>query len=105
MTITLDMSLFLSILALLGCVAMVFLIIFLKKLAEILRSVDTLIKENRNSIGLTVANLPSITGNVDTIVGNAKDITEDAAVIKDRIKSGVSTSVDVVKIVKDTIKK
>ena len=103
MTITLDMSLFLSILALLGCVAMVFLIIFLKRLAEILRSVDTLIKENRNSIGLT--NLPSITGNVDTIVGNAKDITEDAAVIKDRIKSGVSTSVDVVKIVKDTIKK
>lgn len=105
MTITLNMDLFLSILAFLGCVAMVFLVIFLKKLADILRSVDNLIKENKNSIGLTVANLPSITDNVDTIVGTAKDITVDAAVIKDKIKSGVTTSVDVVKIVKDTIKK
>lgn len=105
MTITLNMDLFLSILAFLGCVAMVFLVIFLKRLADILRSVDNLIKENKNSIGLTVANLPSITDNVDTIVGTAKDITVDAAVIKDKIKSGVTTSVDVVKIVKDTIKK
>ena len=105
MTITLNMNFFLTLLVLLGCIAMIFLIILIKRLAELFSSIDDLIKENKNSIGLTVANLPSITDNVDSIVENAKEITDDATKAKDKIKSGITTGIDVAKIVKDTFKK
>ena len=112
MTVTVNTQTILFILAILGCIALVFLIIVLKKLANLISSIDDLIVRNSTNVGLTIAKLPSIVSSVDDVVDNAKDITDvavdvssDVLVAKEKIKSGIKTSIEVAGIVKDVMKK
>ncbi|MBC2576024.1 hypothetical protein [Peptostreptococcus canis] len=112
MTITIDIQTILFILAILGCVVLIFLIIFLKKLSNLISRIDDLINQNSTNVGLTIAKLPSLISGVDSVVDNAKDVSDvavdfasDALVAKEKIKSGISTSVNIAGIVKDVFKK
>lgn len=112
MGITIDIELVLFILAVLGCVALIFLIILLKKLSTILTNIDTLIMQNTTNIGLTIAKLPGLVDNVDAVVDNAKDVTDvavdvsaDILTAKEKVKSGISNTSSILGAIKSTIKK
>lgn len=112
MEITINTQTILFVLAILGCIAMIFLIVLLKKLSSVLESVDNLIKQNTTNVGLTIAKLPSLISGVDAVVDNAKDVSDvavdvasDVLAVKEKVKSGINTSVHVANIIKDTMKK
>lgn len=112
MTFIINTQTILFILAVLGCVALVFLIILLNNLSKLISSIEDLINKNSTNVGLTIAKLPSLISGVDDVVDNAKDISDvavdvasDVLVAKEKIKSGIETSVNVAGIVKDVLKK
>lgn len=112
MEFTINIDTIMFILAVLGCVALVFLIILLKRLSSLLGRVDDLINQNTTNIGLAIAKLPSLLSGVDSVVDNAKDISDvavdfasDALVAKEKVKSGINTSANVAGIVKDVFSK
>ncbi|WP_101773139.1 hypothetical protein [Peptostreptococcus faecalis] len=112
MTFTIDTQTILFILAILGCIALIFLILLLKRLNGLLLSIETLINQNSANVSLTIAKLPGLATNVDAVVDNAKDVTDvavdvasDVLVAKEKIKSGISTSLDIASIIKNSFKK
>ena len=112
MSITIDIESVLFVLAILGCVALVFLILVLRKLSALMTNIDTLITQNSTNIGLTIAKLPGILTTVDEVTDNAKDVTDvavdvaaDVLTAKEKVKSGISTTAAVAGIIKDTFSK
>lgn len=112
MELTINTQLVIFILAILGCVVLIFLIIVLKRLASLLQGIESIITQNTTNIGLTIAKLPVIFDNVDKISDNVKDVSDvavdvsaDVLEVKNKVKGGVNTSVDVFRIVKDVFKK
>lgn len=112
MGITIDIDLVLFILAVLGCVALVFLIIFLKKLSILITNIDNLVNQNSTNIGFTIAKLPGLIDNIDSVVDNAKDVTDvavdvsaDVLSAKEKIKTGISSTSTVLNVLKSSFKK
>ncbi|WAW15488.1 hypothetical protein [Peptostreptococcus equinus] len=111
MSFTIDMEVLNFILAIVGIIALVFLIMLFAKVIGLLKSVQKILDNNESNIDLTISTLPSITRNVDGILDNTKDISAvavdvaaDVLDVKEKVKSTVKTSVDVAKIVKTTFK-
>lgn len=112
MSITIDIETVLFVLAILGCIALIFLIVVLKKLSALMTNVDTLITQNSNNLGLTIAKLPGILTTVDAVVDNAKDVTDvavdvsaDVLTAKEKVKSGIQTTAAVADIIKTSFRK
>ena len=75
-------------------------------------NIDTFITQNTNNIGLTIAKLPAIASNIDSVADNAKDITDvavdvsaDVLLAKEKVKSGIKTTSAVADIIKTSFKK
>ncbi len=112
MSITIDLESVLFVLAILGCIALIFLIIVLNKISSVMSNVDTLITQNTTNIGLAIAKLPGILSTADSVVDNAKDVTDvavdfsaDILTAKEAVKSKIQTSATVLDIIKTTFKK
>lgn len=109
MSFTIDMDVLNFILAILGCVALIFLIMLFAKVIGLLKTIQKIITDNESNIDSTMNTIPSITRNVDGILDNTKDISAVAVDVaadvldaKEKVKSTIKTSVDVAKIVKTT---
>lgn len=112
MTLTISIDTILFLLALLGCVALVALIILFRKLSSLISNVDTLLVQNSTNVGLAIAKLPSILENVDTVTDNVKevsevavDISDDISTAKETLKKGIVKSAGLVVKAKDHFKK
>ncbi len=97
-------------LMILGCVAIVYLILVLKNLNEFLKNIKKLINDNSSNITTTVTKLPGVVDNVNEISDNIKDVTEvitdttaDFIVAKESVKSNVEIATDILHIVKNVI--
>ncbi len=97
-------------LLILGCVAIVYLILVLKNLNEFLKNIKKLINDNSSSITTTVTKLPGVVDNVNDISDNIKDVTEvvtdttaDFLVAKESVKSNIEIVTDIINIIKSVI--
>lgn len=107
-TITINISIIYVLLAILGCIALVYLIIVLAKLHKILNNVGIMLSENTQNINTTLNNLPSVVENFGEVGENMKDVTEvvtdvtaDFLVTKDSVKSNMDVIVDILTIIKN----
>lgn len=112
MSITINIQVVLFVLAILGCVALIFLIVLLRRLSALMTNIDTIITQNSTNVGLTIAKLPGILDQVDSVVDNAKDVSNvavdvaaDVITAKEKVKSGFATTTAVAGIIKDTFSK
>lgn len=112
MSITVNLESVLFVLVILGCIALIFLIIVLKRLSSLMSNIDMLITQNSNNVGLTIAKLPGILSTVDTVLDNAKDVTDvavdvsaDVLTAKEKVKSGFQTTAAVADIIKTSFRK
>ena len=86
-------------------VALVFLILTLNNICKLVKNVNGLLEKNSENINKLCDTLPSITENVESVVINAKDIsdvateiTADAIVAKDNFTNHYGTLKDIVDI-------
>lgn len=109
-TINIDSILFL--LAVLGCVVLVFLIIVLKRLSTLMVTIEGEIHKNSNSISTSISKIPEIVNGANDIVYNTKDITNTArdavnevADMADKAKATVENAFAVASTAKDIVGK
>lgn len=105
-----DINILYFILALLGCLVLVYLIITLKNINDFIKSAKNIIELNSNNVTTTINKLPEVIDNVNEISDNLKDVTEvitdttaDFIVAKEHVKSNVEIATDILKIVKSVV--
>lgn len=101
-----DLNVIYLILAILGCVAVVYLILTLNKILKLLTNVNSILDQNKDNLNRTIADLPSIANNVNDACQNIKDISEvatettaDLIVAKENIETNVETVREIAKII------
>ncbi|WP_300351730.1 hypothetical protein [Clostridium sp.] len=101
-----DLNVIYLILAILGCVAVVYLILTLNKILKLLTNVNSILDQNKDNLSRTIADLPSIANNVNDACQNIKDISEvatettaDLIVAKENIETNVETVREIAKII------
>ncbi|SEN64873.1 hypothetical protein SAMN05216454_10781 [Peptostreptococcus russellii] len=112
MSITVNLEVVLFVLVILGCIALIFLIIVLKRLSALMSNIDMLITQNTNNVGLTIAKLPGILSTVDSVLDNAKDVTDvavdvsaDVLTAKEKVKTGLHNTAAVANIIKTSFRR
>lgn len=107
-----DLNIIYFILALLGCVAVVYLIITLNNINRLVKSSNEFIFENKDSIHKSLANLPKVVSNFNDVSENMKDVTEvvtdataDFIVTKDNIKSNMEIGLEILNILRTVFSK
>lgn len=94
-----------AILTILGILALIFLIVVLKNVASLLKTISNVVDKNRDSIDTTIEKLPVIVDNADRLVGNINTIVADPN-IKMAVAKANDTLTNVSRIsedVKDTV--
>lgn len=98
-------SLLLLILALLGSVALVYIIITLKNLSKLISGINDMLNKNRDNIDELCNKLPKISDNLSEISDNVKDVTEvvtettaDVIVAKDSLINNIEVFKDILNI-------
>ncbi len=101
-----DLNFIYLLLALLGCVAIVYLILTLNKVLKLVSNINSLLDQNKDNITKTINDLPTIADNVNDACQNIKDIsdvatetTADLIVAKENIESNVETVKEIAKII------
>lgn len=101
-----DLNFIYIILALLGCVAIVYLILTLNKVLKLVSNINSLIDQNKDNLTKTINDLPEIANNVNDTCQNIKDISDVATettaeliVAKEHIESNVEIVKEIVRIV------
>ena len=107
-----DLNLIYVILAILGCVALIYLILTLMNLSKLIKNANELITVNKNNISKSLSDLPQVVSNFNEFSGNIKDITEvatdvtaDFIVTKENMKSNLEVLTEILSIVKSTYSK
>lgn len=107
-----DLNVIYLILAILGCVAVVYLILTLNKLLKLLTNVNSILDQNKDNLSRTIADLPSIANNVNDACQNIKDISEvatettaDLIVAKENIETNFETVREIAKIISQVFSK
>lgn len=88
--ITIDTIMF--VLAVLGCIALVFLIILLKRLASLFENINTIVVQNSTNVGASMAKIPGLIDNANEIANNAKEVSDLAAGVAEDIQSAKETA-------------
>lgn len=101
-----DLNFIYLLLALLGCVAIVYLILTLNKVLKLVSNINSLLDQNKDNLTKTINDLPTIANNVNDACQNIKDIsdvatetTADLIVAKENIESNVETVKEIAKII------
>lgn len=101
-----DLNVIYLILAILGCVAIVYLIMTLNKVLKLITNVNSILEQNKDNLNQTISDLPSIANNVNDACQNIKDIsdvatetTADLIVAKENLTSNVETITEIAKII------
>ncbi|GKZ04938.1 hypothetical protein ANS017_14820 [Paraclostridium bifermentans] len=107
-----DINAIYFVLAVLGCIAILYLIFTLKNLNEFIKNIMNLISSNSQNITTTINRLPEVADNFSEISDNLKDVTEvitdttaDFILAKESVKSNVEIATDILKIVKGVVSK
>lgn len=111
MTFTVNFNTIYFILAILGCIAILFLIVLLRNLIVMIKSIQNLINDNSESVSVTIKKMPLIANNVDEITDNVKNVSEvatemtaDIITVKDEIKENLETVTNFTKLMKNMFK-
>ena len=107
-----DLNLIYVILAILGCVALIYLILTLMNLSKLIKDANELVTVNKNNISKSLFDLPQVVSNFNEVSGNIKDITEvatdvtaDFIVTKENMKSNLEIVTEILSIAKSTFSK
>lgn len=111
-TTTLDFSINLSfiyvIVAILGGIALIYLILVLKNILKITSQLSQVIEQNTDNLNQMIQDATKITDNVASVSDSAKDIsdvvtdtTADLLLAKDRMQSNMGMIADILQIVKE----
>jgi len=107
-----DLNLIYVILAILGCVALIYLILTLMNLSKLIKNANELVIVNKNNISKSLSDLPQVVSNFNEVSGNIKDITEvatdvtaDFIVTKENMKSNLEVLTEILSIVKSVFSK
>lgn len=100
------------ILALLGCIALVYIIITIKNLNKLLKNSNEIIECNKSEIHNSLEKLPEVISNFRYVSENVKDVTEvvtdvtaDFIVKKESMKSNIDILTDILNILKSVFGK
>lgn len=78
MKITIDLQLIANaILVVLGIIAIIFLILFLKNASDLLKSVKKVVDKNSNYLDDAIEKIPGLVNEANRLVGNINDIASD----------------------------
>lgn len=101
-----DLNIIYLLLAILGCVAIVYLILTLNKILKLISNINSLLDQNKDNLNKTIQDLPAIANNVNNTCQNIKDISDVATettaeliVAKENIESNVEIVKEIVKII------
>lgn len=101
-----DLNVIYLLLAILGCVAIVYLILTLNKVLKLISNINSLLDQNKDNLNKTIQDLPTIASNLNDTCQNVKDISDVATettaeliVAKENIESNVETVREIAKII------
>ncbi|ELC8443099.1 hypothetical protein QYB59_002128 [Clostridium perfringens] len=101
-----DLNIIYLLLAILGCVAIVYLILTLNKILKLISNINGLLDQNKDNLNKTIQDLPAIANNVNNTCQNIKDISDVATettaeliVAKENIESNVEIVKEIAKII------
>lgn len=101
-----DLNIIYLLLAILGCVAIVYLILTLNKILKLISNINSLLDQNKDNLNKTIQDLPAIANNVNNTCQNIKDISDVATettaeliVAKENIESNVEIVKEIIKII------
>ncbi|MDZ4992132.1 hypothetical protein GNF80_03980 [Clostridium perfringens] len=101
-----DLNIIYLLLAILGCVAIVYLILTLNKILKLISNINGLLDQNKDNLNKTIQDLPVIANNVNNTCQNIKDISDVATettaeliVAKENIESNVEIVKEIAKII------
>ncbi|MGL5314415.1 MAG: hypothetical protein ACRC92_14290 [Peptostreptococcaceae bacterium] len=107
-----DLNVIYFILALLGCIAIVYVIITLNNINKLIKTSNELMLNNKDSINKSLVNLPNVVANFSEVSENMKDVTEvvtdvtaDFIVTKDNIKSNMEIGLEILNILRSVFSK
>lgn len=107
-----DLNLIYLVLTLLGCAALVYIIITLNNFNKLIRNANDILKENKNSINDSVSKFPEVVSSLKEVGTDMKDITEaitdvtaEFIVTKENIKSNFEVATDILTILRSVFKK
>ncbi|EGT3617394.1 hypothetical protein FHH43_14390 [Clostridium perfringens] len=101
-----DLNIIYLLLAILGCVAIIYLILTLNKVVKLISNINSILEQNKDNLNKTIQDLPTIANNVNDTCQNIKDISDVATettaeliVAKENIESNVETVREIAKII------
>ena len=107
-----DLKLIYFILAILGCIALVYLIITLSNLNKFIKNSNELVVDNKDNIKNSLLKLPKLVSNFSDVSENVKDITEvatdvtaDFIITKENMKSNIEVVTEIINIFKSVFGK
>ena len=107
-----DLNIVYFLLAGLGCIAVIYLIITLGKLNKLLKNVNELLENNKNTINDSMSKLPELINNATQVTEDVKDITDVATdvtanliVTKENIKSNIELVTEILNILRSVFGK
>ncbi|PJI06746.1 MULTISPECIES: hypothetical protein [Clostridium] len=95
--------LFFVILATLGTIALVFLIIFLKRISSLVHKIDTFWDSNSKDISRTIKMLPEVTENVSKMTDNLNLVSETATELAASVIDKKSTIINGLTVIKNIL--
>lgn len=103
-----DLSIIYKIVALLGGIAIVYLIFVLRNILKISNQISAVIEQNNQNITQIIEDASKVSHNVASVSESVKDIsdvvtdtTADFLITKDRMQSSMGIISDILQIVKD----
>lgn len=107
-----DLNLIFFVLAVIGCVALIYLIIVLKNLNNFVKQTNSFLGDNKKSITESLVNLPSVIANLNHASENFKDVSEvvtdvtaDIVVAKENVASNFEVASEVLGIIRNVFTK
>jgi len=105
---SIDLSFVYTIVALLGGIAIIYLIFVLRNILKITKQVSGLIEQNNQNITQIIEDASKVSQNAVSVSDSVKDIsdvvtdtTADFLVTKDRMQSNLGVMSDILQIIKD----
>ena len=109
---SIDLSFVYTIVALLGGIAIIYLIFVLRNILKITKQVSGLVEQNNQNITQIIEDASKISQNAASVTESVKDIsdvvtdtTADFLITKDRMQSNLGVISDILQIIKDVFLK
>lgn len=107
-----DLNIIYFILAVLGCIALIYIIITLVSLNKLIKISNDFVLDNKNNIRNSLVQLPEVVSNLNDVSENIKDVTEvvtdvtaDFIVTKENMKSNIEIVTEILNIIKNVFGK